>query len=290
MTDLPAKTAFTAAGVTEGTFKTAMNNLRDYLSESIGTSGGAITASVVRTALAAATDANVLTDYQSSKLGSLTGRNLLIGNFFVNQEEVSGSVVLSAGDYGHDMFKGGASGCSYTFSTTNGITTVTISAGTLVQVVEAANIAAGDYILSHVGTAQVRIDGGSYGDSGAVTDTLDGSANATVEWETGTLALPQLELGTVVTAFDRRNIGVELTLCKRYFQDYSGAFTLSATSSAANINKPIIEVEMRSTPSITQTTPGSGGSWVVTTNKSLRQSGVHSADSTTTVLKLDARL
>jgi hypothetical protein len=35
MTDLPAKTAFTDADVTEGEFKTALNNLRDYLSERV---------------------------------------------------------------------------------------------------------------------------------------------------------------------------------------------------------------------------------------------------------------
>jgi hypothetical protein len=35
MTDLPAKTAFTDADVTEGAFKTALNNLRDYLAERV---------------------------------------------------------------------------------------------------------------------------------------------------------------------------------------------------------------------------------------------------------------
>jgi hypothetical protein len=145
-------------------------------------------------------------------------RNLLIGNFFINQREVSGSVVLSSGDYGHDRFKAGAGGCSYTFATTNGVTTATISAGTLVQVVEAANIAAGGYILSHVGTAQVQINGGGFGDSGAVTATLDGSSNATVEYNAGTLSLPQLEPGAVVTSFDRRAVSEELSLCLYYYE------------------------------------------------------------------------
>jgi hypothetical protein len=150
-------------------------------------------------------------------------KNLLIGNFFVNQEAVTGTVVLSAGDYGHDMFKGGSSGCTYTFSTVDNITTVTISAGTLVQIVEARNLAPSNYILSHVGTAQVQINGGGFGDSGSVTATLDGSANATVEYGTGTLSLPQLEQGAIVTPFDRRKYGEELLLCYRHFWKGDGA-------------------------------------------------------------------
>jgi hypothetical protein len=108
------------------------------------------------------------------------------GNFSVNQRVVSGTVSLSAGQYGHDGFKAGASGCTYTFSTSNNITTLNISAGSLIQVVEGIDLESGSYILSWEGTAQGKIDSGSYAASG-VTATLTGGTNASIEFNAGTL-------------------------------------------------------------------------------------------------------
>jgi hypothetical protein len=184
-------------------------------------------------------------------------RNLLLGNFFINQRDVSGSVVLSAGEYGHDRFMAGAGGCSYTFATTNGVTTATISAGTLVQVVESKNIGVGDYILSHVGTAQVQINGGGFGASGAVTATLDGSTNATIEYATGTVSLPQLEAGTVVTSFDRRDLDAEIALCEPYFEVIEGGDLAGGAYSAANLFASLrFRTKKRATPTITSIAPG----------------------------------
>jgi hypothetical protein len=184
-------------------------------------------------------------------------KNLLIGNFFVNQRGVSGAVVLSAGDYGHDRFKAGSSGCTYTFATTNGVTTATIASGSLVQVVESINIAPGGYILSHVGTSQVQINGGGFGNSGAVTATLDGSANATIEYSTGTLSLPQLERGTVATSFDRRKFGDELAMCFRYTIVFQSSTVEKIVGSgwrrASNTLEFLfpVPVELRVSPSVT---------------------------------------
>ena len=186
-----------------------------------------------------------------------TGRkNKLFGNFFINQRGVSGSVVLGAGVYGHDRFKAGAGGCSYTFATSNGVTTITISAGTLEQVIEAANIEAGDYILSWQGTAQGQIDGGGFGDSGDVTDTLNGSADVTVEFDTGTLSLPQLELGTNVTAFERRSIGEEELLCQRYYYASDANLKLSVVKNVFAIRRLQTPrpIPMRVSPSEAATT------------------------------------
>lgn len=69
--------------------------------------------------------------------GSFGNRNKIInGNFNINQRKVSGTVTLSAGVYGHDRWKAGASGCTYTFSASGGVTTIDITAGSLVQIVE----------------------------------------------------------------------------------------------------------------------------------------------------------
>ena len=148
--------------------------------------------------------------------GSIGVINAIInGNFQVNQRAVSGTVTLAAGVYGHDRWKAGASGCTYTFATANNITTLTISAGSLIQVIEGNNLFTGTYTLSWVGTAQGKIGGGSY-DSSGVTGTPAGGSNLNIEFNTGTLSLVQFEPGSVATPFERRPFGTELMLCQRY--------------------------------------------------------------------------
>ena len=154
-------------------------------------------------------------------------RNKLInGNFGINQRGVSGTVVLAAGAYGHDRFKAGASGCTYTFATSANVTTLTISAGSLQQVVEGLNLQSGTHVLSWSGTAQGSLDGGAYGASGAVTATAVGGTNMTVEFNTGTVSLAQLEEGSLASRFEQRLIGVELALCQRYAETLSYPISL----------------------------------------------------------------
>lgn len=141
---------------------------------------------------------------------------LINAQLLINQRGVSGTVSLSAGAYGHDRFKAGASGCTYTFATTNNVTTLTISAGSLQQVIEGLNLESGTYTLSWTGTAQGKIGAGSYGASG-ITGSITGGTNTTIEFNTGTLSLPQLEVGSTATSFDYRPYGTELALCQRYF-------------------------------------------------------------------------
>ena len=140
---------------------------------------------------------------------------IINGQLNINQRGVSGTVTLTAGSYGHDRFKGGASGCTYTFATSNNVTTLTISAGSLIQVVEGLNLESGTYTLSFTGTAQGKIGAGSFSASG-VTGSITGGTNTNIEFNTGTLSLPQLEKGTQATSFDYRSYGIELVMCQRY--------------------------------------------------------------------------
>ncbi|MEX0934400.1 MAG: hypothetical protein WDZ42_01220 [Candidatus Saccharimonadales bacterium] len=150
--------------------------------------------------------------------GFLSNRNTIInGNFNINQRNVSATVTLSAGQYGHDRWKAGSGGCTYTFSTSNNITTITITSGTLQQVIEGLNLMSGTYVLSWTGTAQASIDGSSFGNSG-ITGTAVGGTNQTIEFSLGTVSMVQYESGSVPTSFERRPHGVELSLCQRYFQ------------------------------------------------------------------------
>lgn len=147
-------------------------------------------------------------------------RNRLVnGNFAINQRGVSGTVTLAAGAYGHDRFKAGAGGCTYTFAASLNGMVLTITAGTLQQVIEGANLEGGTFKLSWFGTATGRVDAGAYGASGVVGTAVAGT-NQTVEFGAGTLARVQYEIGSVVSIFEQRSIAAELLMCQRYFQQY----------------------------------------------------------------------
>ena len=145
-----------------------------------------------------------------------TSTNLLInGGFNINQRAVSGTVTLSAGAYGHDRWKAGASGCTYTFATSENVTTLTISAGSLIQVVEGLNLKSGTVCLSWTGTAQGKIGAGSYSASG-VTGTATGGTNLNIEFNTGTLSKVQLNYGSGALPFVPKRINEEYSNAYRY--------------------------------------------------------------------------
>lgn len=182
--------------------------------------------------------------------GPLAGfRNTIInGNFGVNQRAVSGTVTLAAGAYGHDRWKAGASGCTYTFATSANVTTLTITAGSLVQVVEGLNLFSGTYTLSWAGTAQGKIGAGSYAASG-VAGSAVGGTNLNIEFATGTVSLVQLEFGSVATPFERRPFGTELVLCQRYFQLGGFAVGDGITATTVSLFYPTV-VQMRTAPAV----------------------------------------
>lgn len=206
-------------------------------------------------------------------------RNKIInGNFNINQRSVSGTVNLSAGAYGHDRFKAGASGCTYTFSTSGNVTTITISSGTLQQVIEGINIETGTYVLSWFGTAQGKINSGSYGASGAVTASLTGGSNQTIEFNTGTLTLIQLEKSATATPFENRLYGTELALCQRYYFKPAAAYNnypVLHYGAIVYTNIPL-PITMRTTPTVIDATGSTyyeaGGTYTYTPANTLGSS------------------
>lgn len=168
--------------------------------------------------------------------GQLAGlRNKIInGNFGNNQRGYVSGAATTAGQYTFDRWKATGTG-GITFSTTANKTTVTIPSGqTLQQVIEGLNIETGTYVLSWGGTAQGRINGGSYGASGAVTASLTGGNNVTIEFNTGTVERVQLEIGSVATPFEHRPFGVELMLCQRYFEKSYEIGTAPGSATSTN--------------------------------------------------------
>ena len=218
-------------------------------------------------------------------------KNVIInGNFNINQRAVSGTVTLAAGAYGHDRFKAGASGCTYTFATVENVTTITISAGSLIQVIEGLNLQTGTYTLSWSGTAQGKIGGGSYSATG-VTGSATGGTNLNVEFNTGTLSLVQLEKGSTATSFDYRPYGTELALCQRYFcKTYNQSVAPGTATGTSNIRSTTtgnaygtigiwnFPVTMRATPTVTGYSPNNGAAGSFSGDSSnFTQLGIHTA-------------
>jgi hypothetical protein len=208
----------------------------------------------------------VLTAAQKKQLAANAGydplagmRNKIINPLgAVNQRGVAGTVTLAPGAYGHDRFKAGANGCTYSFSTANGVTTFNITAGSLQQVIEAAAFSgeAGTYILWWVGTARGRINNGNYGAAGSVSATCDGSANVTVEWNAGTLSLMQFEKG-YLGDFAARHVVMETVLCQRYAQTWQLSLVLQAGSAGQGLQiNFVLMAQMRNNPTAIQTAVG----------------------------------
>lgn len=203
-------------------------------------------------------------------------RNRLVnGNFEINQLEKSGTVVLTAGQYGHDCWKAGAGGCTYTFSTSGNITTVNILTGTLVNVIEGKFLQLGYHAVSFVGSSQWRVGAGAYLDAGEYFEVTS-SANVAVEFKTGTLSLVQVRPGmTAVMPFEFRDD--ELRRCQRYaWKTYSqgvapgtattsGARGFSNTANAAYgaVGTLDFPAEMAGAPTVTFYNPSTGatGTW-----------------------------
>ena len=180
---------------------------------------------------------------------------LIDAGFIINQMSYTSGSSLSAGIYGHDMWKAGASGCTYSFTQgSNGVPIgITISAGSLQQVIEGALVAdSTSYTLSWQGTAQGRINGGSYGSSPLTVTGLTAGSNLTVEFNTGTLAYPQLESGSYATSWDFRNYEQELIYCFRYYysapaQNY---YAIRYDGSSPWLTTKFL-ARMRATPTVT---------------------------------------
>lgn len=179
--------------------------------------------------------------------------------FWINVRGYVTNTALSAGAYAHDRWKAGASGCTYTFGAGTPYVQITITAGSLVQVVPAHYIAGGDYVLSWTGTAQCRVNGGSYQSSPIALTSLPANTNVTLEWGTGTLSKAILVAGATPAQYLSPRRAVERLFCEQFCRQ----FRLNASGVTANgigISVPAIYSPMNATPSATVVSDSSAGS------------------------------
>lgn len=152
------------------------------------------------------------------------GKNVLINSSGItNQREVSGTVVLAAGEYGHDRMKAGASGCEYTFVESESVVTYTILTGSLMQEIIGENLITSNYRASWIGESQAQIDGAGY-TSNPFTTAIIGGNNSQLEFNnngTGTLILPKFEVGTIETTNIPQKQNITLDECRAYYVEFN---------------------------------------------------------------------
>jgi len=193
-----------AARNTVGIFQAGMGQLYDLIRTTLGVGGS----TALQTKLAA---------QQALGVG---GRNKIInGNFAINQRNVSGTVSLGAGQYGHDRWKAGASGCTYTIGTDGVDTNLNILSGSLIQVIEPSSIEAGTYCVSWEGSAGLLAGGSAYASPYLIPNVpTNPSGGFYIELGVGTLGKVQLENAGAPTPFERRSLDDETRRCRYFFR------------------------------------------------------------------------
>ena len=185
-----------AATVSRGDHKHPTNT--SLLSLGGGTLTGMLTLSAVPTVTLHAATKGYVNTATGSSTAAIPGASYADnGGFAINQRTYVSGTALAAAAFGHDRWKAGAGGATYTFTPSgNPATTVTITAGTLQQVVEGAAILGGTYTLSWTGTAQGRVGAGAYAASPVTASGIVASANTTIEFNAGTLGRVKFESGS----------------------------------------------------------------------------------------------
>lgn len=201
-------------------------------------------------------DADAATARATLGLTTPSFRNRIInGDFRVNQRgAAAASTSYPAGTYIMDRWKAGAGGVTLSFAVSAGEVTVTITAGTLLQVIEGAfnMLDSGVYMLSWKGTAQGRVyqSGTPAYNVSPIATGLGGNINTTIEFSTGTLSQVQFEFGSIVTAFERRDD--ELDRCQRYGIALADAHNVGGVAAGADsiLARFALPVEMRASGSV----------------------------------------
>lgn len=204
-------------------------------------------------------------------LSLIPNQTIINGCFRLNQEGYVSGAALASGAFGHDMWKGGASGGNYSFTQLASITQITIAADkSIIQVIENKNVIGGIYTLSWKGTAQARFGINSATPSGAYASspiTITGQTTGTVmsiEFNSGTLSEPVLAIGSLPLAFSIESFSELLAKCQRYLyikntSTNNDNFCVNDTWQVKNYTAYQFPVTMRTSPSVTVISGGQTG-------------------------------
>lgn len=185
-------------------------------------------------------------DYNRAELRYTGILNKLINPRFNVNTIATVLTTLPAGQHWYDGWKGGPSGC--TLSIAAGV--VTITAGNLVQVIDGSDIETGTHVINWTGTATCTVD--AVAKTKGQTAALTRGTNCTVSFGTGTLSFPQLEPGSVATAFEQRPLALEEALCQTRLELVIAVAGGYQPIAGVNFTTPLYFKKKRATPVVTQ--------------------------------------
>lgn len=172
--------------------------------------------------------------FGSDTSGQLTGfRNILLNPYIangINQRNIANWAAVAIGAYGYDRWK-------------------KVDANNITQIVEAGNfLPSATYTLSGTGVTTQQL-------------TSPVSGNWTLPNIPITATGIQLELGGIATPLERRPLGLELSLCQRYFQNLPtlNVDYYASTVGVSGYQSICFAVDFRVTPTMGGIPTPSGG-------------------------------
>lgn len=182
------------------------------------------------------------------------------GGFNINQRNTWGPNIGTVnGQFAFDRWKAGAGNATTTSLASNVPQIITISSGSIIQVVDGTNLVTGPYTLSWTGTAQGRMGANPYAAS-PVSLTATAGSDLQVEFNAGTLGQVMLTIGNEVPTWTPLRYQTELVNCQRYFQARGYAWGGFAGATAINIVYSIwLPVRMRAPPGVVNNETASAG-------------------------------
>jgi hypothetical protein len=199
-----------------------------------------------------ATTVEAALDAHAAEIAHILPRldNVIInGNFLVNQAALTSPVTLAAGARAHSCWKAGPFGATYSWSTVDGVTTLNITAGSIVQVIDGTDMPGGHHTAAWVGTAVGRFNAAAYGTAGLATANLPAGTNATLELSAGTVALVSMAPGQVARPYPWRRLAEERALCEyRLPSIISNGETNIANGTITSAGNGYVVVNLKETP------------------------------------------
>lgn len=191
------------------------------------------------------------------------------GAFRTNQRGYVSGTALAAGvpstgvGYGHDGFRAGPGGMTYTFTQSLGPTQITITAGTGIMTAEDVSIEGGTYLLSWTGAAQARVGinnaapSGTYASSPILISAANAGQAITAEFNAGTLGTVQLKSGTAQVSFEWPDPQSQLARCQRYLPvigpSAAGVNGVIASGQCTSTTTAVFPIPFKVTPRVPPT-------------------------------------
>lgn len=185
-------------------------------------------------------------------IGPESQNKIINSSFQVNYVAAPNSGTLAANGFWREGWLAGPGGCTYSFSESTRV--LTISSGTMIQIVDGVTEGIGDgvHCITWEGNSSATVAGTARA-KGSTFSLFNGQI-FTISFGAGTVSKVQLVIGSSVNAYLQPSLTSERMRCQPYFWRSALMDSSSATTNTANWYGSIIfppPLNMRATPLMT---------------------------------------